>query len=213
MFQLTKTWVDPEPGIDTMEIRYTWCANGESPTWDGTEEAEVMVPVPGTDPCMRTATLEVPRYLHGHDCYLLHYRFGPGGEHADGYSPVFTEEIAAGEVEYVDHDGRLTEVRVLWSVGGWSDQNWTQATLDGLAVSPPASGPTGPEQDGLAEDAIYELVQTVPLPRRYVAKVWGPRGSCVEYVHQLLRTNAPLPDDCFQYWDDNGGQRYSLRLS
>ena len=213
MFQLTKTWVDPEPGIDTVEIRYTWCRNGAEPAWDGTEDADVMVPVPGTDPCVRTATLEIPRYLEGQDCYLLHYFFGPGGEHVEGYSPVFTDEIIASEVEYVDHDGALTEVRVLWSVGGWADQNWSQASLEGLPVPAPASGPTGPEQDGLADDAIYELVQTVPLPRRYVAKVWGPRGACVEYAYQLLRTNSPIPGSDFQHWDDNGGKRFQLTLA
>ncbi|HZQ79114.1 MAG TPA: hypothetical protein VFE55_17390 [Acidimicrobiia bacterium] len=207
MFQLTKVWVDPGPGVESMEIRYVWCASGGQPAWDGTEEAEVMVPVPGTDPCVRTATLEIPRYVEGSDCYLLHYRFGPGGEHVDGYSPVFTEEIVAREVEYVDHAGDLTEVRVLWSVGGWTAQNWSQATLDGLPASIAAPGGPG-EQDGVTDDAIYELVQTVPLPRRYVARMSGPRGHSVEYVYQLLRTGSPFPEDDFVRWDDNGGKRF-----
>lgn len=208
MFQLTKLWVDPGPGVESMEIRYLWCASGGQPAWDGTEEAEVMVPVPGTDPCVRTATLEIPRYVEGSDCYLLHYRFGPGGEHVDGYSPVFTEEIAARDVEYVDHVGDLTEVRVLWSVDGWTAPNWSQAILDGLPASVAAPGGPGGEQDGVTDDAIYELVQTVPLPRRYVARMSGPRGHSVEYVYQLLRTGSPFPEDDFVRWDDNGGKRF-----
>lgn len=212
MFQLTKLWIDPGPGVDTVEIRYTWCGHGEKPTWDGEEYAEVMWPVPDTDPTVRAAALEVPRYVGGRDSYLLAYRFGRGGEHLEGYSPVFTEEIVAQEVDYVDEDGDLTEVRVLWSVGGSNDPNWSQATLEGLP--PFAQGPTRPasEQDGLADDAIYELVQTVPLPRRYVAKVWGPRGATVEYVYQLLRTNSPLPEDDFERWEDNGGQKFTVTL-
>jgi hypothetical protein len=208
MFQLTKVWVDPGPGVESMEIRYTWCASGSEPAWDGTEEAEVMVAVPGTDPCVRTADLEIPRYVDGADRYQLHYRFGPGGEHVDGYSPVFTEEIVSREVEYVDHAGELTEVRVLWSVGGWTAPNWSQATLDGLPPSVAAPGGQGDEQDGVSDDAIYELVRTVPLPRRYVARMSGPRGQSVEYVYQLLRTGSPLPDDDFVRWDDNGGKRF-----
>jgi hypothetical protein len=208
MFQLTKVWVDPGPGVESMEIRYVWCASGGQPAWDGTEEAEVMVPVPGSDPCVRTATLEIPRYVDGSDCYLLHYRFGPGGEHVDGYSPVFTEEIVARDVEYVDHVGDLTEVRVLWSVGGWTAQNWSQATLEGLPLSVAAPGGAGGEQDGVTDDAIYELVQTVPPPRRFVARMSGPRGQCVEYVYQLLRTGSPFPEDDFVRWDDNGGKRF-----
>ncbi|MDQ3946096.1 MAG: hypothetical protein M3357_13280 [Actinomycetota bacterium] len=213
MFQLTKVWVDPGPGIDTVEIRYTWCLPGQEPRWDGDEYAEIMCPVPGTDPTVRTASLEIPRFVDGHDCYRLHYRFGPGGEHLEGYSPVFIEEIVPAEIDYVDHDGDLTEVRVLWGVGGSTDPNWSQARLEGVPL--PASGPRGPEseQDGLADDAIYELVQTVPLPRRYVARVCGPRGAEVEYVFQLLRTNSPLPEDCFERWDDNGGKKYYVTLS
>jgi hypothetical protein len=211
VFLLTKVWVDPEPGIDTVEIRYTWCCQEEEPRWEGDEYAEIMVPVPGTDPTVRTAALEIPRYVDGRESYLLHYRFGPGGEHVSGYSPVFADEIVTAEVEYIDAEGALTEVRALWSVGGSSDPNWSQAVLQGLPITP---GPTGPhpEQDGLADDAIYELVQTVPLPRRYVAKVWGPRGETVEYVYQLLRTNSPLPDEDFARWDDNGGKKYYVTL-
>lgn len=214
MFQLTKVWVDPGPGVDSVEVRYTWCLPGKEPVWDGEEYAEIMVPVPGTDPVVRTAALEIPRYVEGHDCYLLHYRFGPGGEHRHGYSPVFTEEIIANEVEYVDEQGDLTEVRLLWSVGGWADPNWSQAALEGLP-RPAADATTGPgtEQDGIAELAIYELVQSVPLPRRYVAQVCGPRGAEVEYCYQLLRAHSPLPEDDFERWDDNGGTKYYLTLA
>lgn len=212
MFQLTKVWVDPVPGFDTMEIRYTWSAPGAEARWDGDEEAEVMAPVPGTEPCVRTATLEIPRYVDGVPSYLLHYRFGPGGEHMEGYSTVITDEIVSREVEYVDHAGDLTEVRVLWSVGGWSAPNWSQATLDGLPPTVAAPGRAGEEQSGVTDDAIYELVQTVPLPRRYVARIWGPRGEGVEYVYQLLRTGSPVPDHDFERWDDNGGKRFYTTL-
>jgi hypothetical protein len=212
VFQLTKVWVDPGPGIDTMEIRYTWCAHGEEPRWEGEEYAEIMSVVPDTSPRIRTAALEIPRYVSGQDSYLLHYRFGQGGEHIGGYSPVMTDEIVAREVEYVDDKGDLTEVRVLWSVGGGGAPNWSQARLEGLSL--PATGPTGPdaEGEGLADDAIYELIQTVPLPRRYVAKVWGPRRETVEYVYQLLRTNSPLPEDDFERWDDNRGEKFYVTL-
>ena len=212
MFQLTKVWVDPGPGVDTMEVRYTWCASGAEPSWDGDEEAEVMTPVAGTDPCVRTATLEIPRYVDGSPSYCLHYRFGPGGEHVEGYSGVFCEDIVSHDVEYVDHDGALTEVRVLWSVGGWSAPNWSQAVLDGLPPTVAAPGGPGDEQSGVTDDAIYELVRTVPLPRRYVARIWAPRGDCVEYVYQLLRTGSPIPGDDFERWDDNGGKRFQTTL-
>ena len=71
---------------------------------------------------------------------------------------------------------------------------WTQAKLQGLNLQTlPNRAGHDREGEGIADDAIYELIQTVPLPRRYVGKVWVPRGANVEYRYQLLRTNSPLP--------------------
>ena len=68
------------------------------------------------------------------------------------------------------------------------------------------------EGEGIADEAIYELVQTVPLPRRFVARIWGPKGATVEYVFQLLRTNSPVPEDDFARWDNNQLQNYRMVL-
>jgi hypothetical protein len=213
VFQLTKTWVDQEPGIEMVEIRYTWSALGEEAKWDGREETEVLSVVPNTTPRLRQGVIEIPRYLDNKDSYQLHYRFVFVRGGREEFSPIFTEEIVAQEVPYVDAQGRITEVRLLWGVNGWAAQNWTQAKLTGLNL---ATNETGAghdrEGEGIADDAIYELIQTVPLPRRYVAKVWGPRGATVEYSYQLLRTNSPIPDDDFETWDNNNVQNYRLSL-
>ena len=58
-----------------------------------------------------------------------------------------------------------------------------------------------PKAKGIADEAIYEFVQTMDLPRRFVGKVWGPKGSTVQYSFQLLRTNTPIPEDEFERWD------------
>jgi len=98
-------------------------------------------------------------------------------------------------------------------VNGWNGTNWTQAKLEGLNLQTiPTRAGHDREGEGIADDAIYELIQTVPLPRRYIAKVWGPRGATVEYVYQLLRTNSPLPEDDFERWDNNQTQNYRLVL-
>jgi hypothetical protein len=211
MFQLAKVWIDHVPSSHTVEIRYTWSKRGERPRWGGEEEAEVMSTVPNTQPPMRLAVLEIPRYLNHEPNYLLHYRFGGGGEFHEGFNRDFTEEIASREVEYVDHEGGITEVRVLWSVGGWSAPNWSQARLKGLNLDVlEHQADHDAEGEGMADEAIYELVQTVPLPRRFVGRVWGPKGAEVEYVFQLLRTNSPLPDDDFARWDNNQSQNYRV---
>ncbi len=213
MFQLTKVWTDQEPGIGMVEIRYLWSPLGEAARWEGQEDAEVLAVVPDTNPRVRQAVIEIPRYLNEKDSYQLHYRFVVVRNGREEFSPIFSEEIVAREVPYVDQQGRITEVRVLWGVDGWAAPNWTQARLDGLKLQ---MIPTRPghdiEGEGIADDAIYELIQTVPLPRRYVAKVWGQRGAAVEYVYQLLRTNSPLPEDDFETWDNNQTQNYRLVL-
>ena len=214
MFQLTKVWIDQEPGIEMVEIRYLWSPLGEPARWEGQEETDVMVIVPNTTLRVRQGVIEIPRYVNGRDAYQLHYRFVFVKDGREQFSPVFSEEIEAREVPYIDTEGRITEVRLLWGIDGWNAQNWTQARLEGLNLQ---MIPTRPghdiEGEGLADDAMYELIQTVPLPRRYVAKVWGPHGAKVDYVYQLLRTNSPLPEDDFERWDNNQGQNYQVLLS
>lgn len=214
MFQLTKTWVDQEPGIEMVEIRYTWSGVGAVAQWNGQEEAEVMSVVANTTPRLRQGVIEIPRYLDMKDTYQLHYRFVFVRGGREEFSPIFTEEIVAREVPYIDTVGRITEVRLLWSVNGWTAQNWTQATLEGLNLTTnDMRAGHDREGEGIADDAMYELIRTVPLPRRYVAKVWGPRGATVEYVYQLLRTDSPIPDDDFVTWDNNQTQNYRVVLS
>jgi hypothetical protein len=214
VFQLTKTWVDQEPGIEMVEIRYTWSGVGTAAQWNGQEETEVMSVVANTTPRLRQGVIEIPRYLDMKDTYQLHYRFVFVRGGREEFSPIFTEEIVTHEVPYVDTAGRITEVRLLWSVNGWTAQNWTQAKLEGLNLTTNETrAGHDREGEGIADDAIYELIQTVPLPRRYVAKVWGPRGATVEYSYQLLRTDSPIPDDDFETWDNNQAQNYRLVLT
>lgn len=209
MFHLAKVWVDRTPNTHTVEIRYTWSRLGEPPVWNGEESAQVMWTVPDTNPSTRLAVLEIPRYVDDRPNYLLHYRFGGGGEFREGFDHVFTEEIVSREVEHIDNDGLITEVRALWSIGGWSDPNWSQAKLRGLNLNTPENRTGG---QGLADKAIYEEVQTVPLPRRFVARIWGPEGSTVEYVFHLLRINSPMPESDFARWDNNESRNYRVTL-
>jgi len=213
VFQLTKVWVDPNDRVDSVAIRFTWSALGAPAKWQGNDEAEVMAVIPNTNPKVRQAAIEIPRYLDGEDNYLLHFQFGGGGEPHTGFSQVYTEEIVAQEIPYVDNEGRVTEVRLLWSVGGWNAPNWSQARLEGLALYYDKNAPGHDQEgEGIADEAMYEMVQTVPLPRRFIGKVWGPRGATVEYSILLLRTNTPAPGDEFEKWDNNGGKNYSIVL-
>src|ERR1700730_5253275 len=118
MFQLTKVWVDPNDRVDSVELRFTWSALGEPPKWQGNDEAEVMSVIPSTNPKVRQAAIEIPRYLDGKDNYLLHYQFGGGGEHHAGFSQIYTEEIVSHEVAYVDSEARSHPREIPWRVAG-----------------------------------------------------------------------------------------------
>ena len=196
-----------------VEVRYTWSALGEPAKWDGMEETEVMLLVPNTNPKVRQAVIEPPRYFHDNDSFLLHHRFMYVQDGRENISDAFTEEIVSREIEYLDQEGRITEVRLLWGVDSWNAPNWTQAKLEGLNLQTlPDRAGHDREGEGITDDAIYELIQTVPLPRRYVGKVWGPRSANVEYRYQLLRTNSPLPEDDFEIWITDDGQNFRASL-
>jgi hypothetical protein len=214
MFQLTKVWIDPRPDFENVEIRYKWSSPGKQVTFTGDEDSEVMAVVPNTNPRVRRAIIEIPRYLENQDHYLFHYQFIPGGTQGHGpISPVFIEKVVAREVEYVDHEGWATEVRVVWGVDGWSAPNLTQAELKGLTLNlAPDTPGHDREGEGFADEAIYELVQTVALPRHWVGKVWGPEGSTVEYAFQLLRNNTPTVGDEGERWDNNNSENYRLSM-
>jgi hypothetical protein len=213
MFQLTKVWVDPGPEFENVEIRYKWSPLGEFPKFEGDEEAEVMAVVPNTNPRVRQAILEIPRYLKNKDNYSFHYQFIPGGTNRAPISPIFTEEIAAQEVVYVDNEGWATEVRLMWSVDGWGAPNLTQATLEGLNLN---IGGNLPGHDREGEES--PMRRFMSWSRRCHCRAatrprsGDPKVSMVEYVFQLLRTNAPTLGDEGERWDNNQKENYKVVL-
>ena len=43
LFGLRKTWVDPTPGIEMVQVHYAWTPPGQDPDWDDRR-------LPGADP-------------------------------------------------------------------------------------------------------------------------------------------------------------------
>ena len=121
--------------------------------------------IPNTTPRVRQAAIEIPRYLDGKDNYLLHYQFGGGGEHHAGFSQIYTEEIVSREIPYVDNEGLVTEVRILWSVGGWNAPNWSQSRLEGLALN-------------------YDKNEAAPLRSTRPARKARKRANLIDFVRE-----------------------------
>jgi hypothetical protein len=208
LFGLRKTWVDPGPGIEMVQLHHAWTRRGQEPDWEG---ADTTVLTAGeAAPAVRTAVIEVPRQVDGSHDYLLHHFFFVVRGTEWRSSPVFTEEIVAREVTYEDPEGRWTHVGIGWGVPpappAAAAPNYTAAAMDGLSFEEPGAGaPPEPAP-------IHEFVQAQPLPHVFRGLVWGPRGCDVRYVFHLVRAGSPRPEDDTEIWDDDGGSGWTLTL-
>jgi hypothetical protein len=205
---LRRTWVDPEPGIDMVQIHFVCTPLGAEPDW-GDVDTRVLTPSDAA-PGLRTAVIEVPRRLDGSTEYLLHHFFFVVRGAQSRTSPVFTEEIVAREISYEEPTGDWTHVGIAWGVSPGLPElaapNYTVAALDGLDFGDPAAGAP-------AEPApVHEFVRAQPLPHVFRGLVWGPRGFDVRYVVHLVRSGSPRPEDDTEVWDDNGGAGWTLTL-
>jgi hypothetical protein len=191
-----------------VQIHYTWTPRGLEPDWAIAEEA-VLAPrdlVPG----LRTAVLDVPRFVDGATDYSLHHFFFVVGASDRAASPVFTEDIVAREITYEDVSGDYTSVGVVWSAVEASPElgvpNYTSAAMDGLPFQSAGAG-AAPEQG-----TIYEFVRAQPRPHLFRGLVWGLPGSQIRYGYHLIRQGSPDPVDNSESWDDNGGSGWTVDL-
>jgi hypothetical protein len=208
LFALRKTWFDPAPGIEMVQLHFAWTAPGQEPDW---ESADTRVLTPNAmSRGLRTAVIEAPRQVDGNREYLLHHFFYVvrGVEWLS--SPVFTEEIVTREITFPDEDGRWTHVGIAWGVSPGDARlaapNYTAAARDGLAFEDAGAGaPPEPAP-------IYEFVQAQPLPHAFRGLVWGPRGADVRYAFHLVRAGSPRPEEDTEVWDDDGGTGWTITL-
>jgi hypothetical protein len=208
LFGLRKTWNDPGPGIDMVQLHYAWTGPGQEPDWDA-GDCRVLTSSEAF-PDLRTAVIEVPRQVDGSRGYALHHFFFVVHGTETSTSPVITEEIVAREVTYTDETGDWTSVGIGWGVSpgvpDLASPNYTAAAMDGLAFEgAPAGAPPEPAQ-------IYEFVRAQPLPHVFRGLVWGPRGFELRYVFHLVRAGSPRPEDDKETWDHNDGSGWTLTL-
>jgi hypothetical protein len=207
-FALRKTWVDPGPGIEMVELHYAWTPVGGEPDWEA-GDARVLTPS-DTSPGVRTAVIEVPRMVDGSRDYALHHFFFVVHGTERSTSPVVTEEVVARELTYRDETGDWTHVGIGWGVSpgvpALAAPNYTAAAMDGLSFEDGAGGaPPEPAP-------VHEFVRAQPLPHVFRGLVWGPRGFELRYVFHLVRVGSPRPEDDAETWDDNGGDGWTLAL-
>ncbi len=208
VFGLRKTWADPGPGIAMVQIQYVWTPLGGEPEWANAEEA-VLAPVPDGQG-LRTAILEVPRFVDGAANYALHHFFFVVGETDRTTSPTFTEEVVAREITYADTEGEFTFIGLTWgATESWpaaEATNYTSAAMDGLSFQSAGAGAAPEPSD------VYEFVHARPLPHVFRGLIWGVRGTQVRYAFHRVRQGSPDPADDVEDWLDNGGPGWVVDL-
>ncbi len=210
---LRKEWVDQEEGIGEVCFNYVLSPLNQPADW-AKVQSHVMMPQWGQQPLSRIWIVRLPTHLDGHDSYLFHYYFTMKSAQTGAEpraSETFTQLIAPREVECLDYSGQLTNARLHWSIGNWEYPQDTEMEVDGIGWGSEFSVSQVPYRgnDPLYLKGRLLSMRRLELPRRFRARIWGPRGSTVRFCFHLMRLGA---DDPLSRWDNNQGRDYSITL-
>jgi hypothetical protein len=237
-FYMKKTFHDREPGIEMVNIHYTWTAPGHSPDWSAHRETRMMprggvflrglggttlddtglshqtvaerveLPDDGT----RRKVLRLPNTVtvNGHQTeeYAFHHYFEVFQHGRQHHGPLYTEEIVTKEIEYVDYVGNLGGMCVYWSIGDWDTAQYTPTEEHNFVARYGEDSPWRSHKFYGAEDKTTfsrirsEMLAALPMPRRYVTKIRGPRGATVHQGWHVGGLWTPNPAD---RWEDYFG--------
>src|SRR5262245_18609449 len=240
-FYMKKTFVDNEPGIELVNLHYTWTPLGEMPNWEAHRETRAMprggVLVRGMggttldesgemvqtaservelpDDGTRRKVIRLPNSIPDTSApdgysenYAFHHYFEIFRNGKREQSPLYTEDIVSKEVEYLDFQGSLGGMCIFWSVYDWDAPQYQ-----------PTEEPRFIERVG--EDSLYrshkfygsedmenfgrirsEMLRSLPAPRRFVGKIYGPKGT---QVHQRWHVGGLWDPDPARRWEDYWG--------
>jgi hypothetical protein len=238
-FYMKKSFVDPEPDIEMVNIHYTWTAVGEPPNWEAHRETRAMprggvfirgmgattldeggqyvqstsktIELP--DDGVRRKVLRLPHMIRDPQTegYAEHYAFHHyfeifrGGQRE--MSPLYTEEIVTKEIEYIDFQGNIGGMCIYWSVYDWDVPQY-EPTEEHTFIghfgedSPYRSHKLyGSEDKDNFSRMRSELLCSLPLPRRFVGKIHGPKGAQVYQRWHVGGLWAPNPAERWEdYW-------------
>jgi len=240
-FYVKKTYVDTEPGIELVNIHYTWTPLGQTPNWEAHRETRAMprggvlmrgmggttldesgvaiqtavekVDLP--DDGIRRKILRLPKAIPDPSVpagftenYAFHYYFEIFRNGQREQSSLYTEEIVSKEVEYLDFQGNLGGMCIFWSVYDWDAPQYQPTEEPNFLArfgedSPYRSfkfyGSGDMENFGRIRS---DMLRSLPLPRRYVGKIHGPKGA---QVHQRWHVGGLWTPNPAERWEDYWG--------
>jgi len=241
-FYMKRSYVDTQPGIELVNIHYTWTPVGQQPNWEAHRETRAMprggVLVRGMggttldetgnaiqtlsqtvelpDDGVRRKVIRVPsdvwdpaqnKHVENYD---LHHYFEVFREGKRELSPVYTEEIVSQEVEFIDHEGTLGGMCIYWSLYDWDAPQYQPTEVPEFIEkygedSPFRSfkfyGSSDMEEFGRIR---ADLLKALPVPRRFVGKIRGPKGAQVVQSWHVGGMWTPNKLERWEsYWGNN----------
>jgi len=245
-FYIKKSFIDTVPGIDLVNIHYTWSLLGELPNWEAHRETRAMprggvlirgmggttvdesgnyvqtqsetVQLP--DDGVRRKIIRMPNSIPDSrtggytENYLFHHYFEVFLHGRREVSPLYTEEIVSKEVEFVDLEGNLGGMCIFWSVYDWDAPQY-QPTEEPNFIARYGEDNAyrshkfyGTEDKDNFSRIRSAMLAALPMPRRYLGKIRGPKGAQVFQRWHVGNMWQPNPADRWEdYW---GNQVHTL---
>jgi len=140
--------------------------------------------------------------------YAFHHYFElfRNGRHEQ--SPLYTEEIVSKEVEYLDFQGTLGMMCIFWSLSDWDAPQYQPTEEPNFIARFGEDSPYRSHKFYGSEDKDYfsrirsEMVKALPLPHRFVGKIYGPKGA---QVHQRWHVGNLWQPNPAERWEDYRG--------
>jgi hypothetical protein len=212
-FYMKKSFEDPAPDIELVNIHYSWTPAGEPPNWDAYRETRMMprggvllkgmggttldesgewgqsvverVELP--DDGIRRKVLRLPNGIQVdgsfHEHYAFHHYFEVFHQGQRHHSPLFSEDIVTKEIEYIDHVGNIGGMCVYWSIYDWDAPQYSPTEEQNFVAWYGEDNPFRSHKLYASENKDEflrirsEMVAALPMPRRFVTRIRGPRGA------------------------------------
>ena len=240
-FYIKRTFADAEPGIELVNIHYTWTPLGEMPKWEAYRETRMMprggvlvrgmggttldesgayvqtagekIEIP--DDGIRRKVIRLPKAIPDSaaltgftENYAFHHYFEIFRNGKREQSPLYTEEIVSKEVEYLDFQGNLGGMCIFWSAYDWDAPQYQPTEELNFSARFGEDSPYrsfkfyGAEDKETFSRVRSEMLKSLPLPRRFVGKIHGPKGAQIHQRWHAGNLWQPNPAD---RWEDYRG--------